>query len=150
MNWTALLYVTIIALLYIPLVFLGANVMFPDSDADCYPMVPRITESVPVVDDVRDDCYKAQQVTRKSIEGHRYVLIALANLFVLLTALFLTMDQSMMLGLFLGSTLATFFATINYFDTTSTWGFGVLLVTFIIVLIFIGKKKDSIFLKKKK
>ena len=48
MNWTKLLYVLIIVLLYVPMVFLGANVFFPkytgtDSyyqGPDCYSKYP--------------------------------------------------------------------------------------------------------------
>lgn len=167
MNWTKLLYVLIIILLYIPMVFLGANVIFTKytgTDSYYYSTVPY------------QDCYlkypvpegtsteKQQQLTaeqqtceqenrareqqwnqeRNAYLGQKYVLVTLFNLAILLFALFVPkLQDSVIMGLFLGSIAATFGATIRYFDTNSKIGFAVVVITFFVMLYFINRKKDS-------
>ena len=168
MNWTKLLYVLIIVLLYVPMVFLGANVFFPEYTGvnryyhgpymDCYQKYPYPanpeTISTPeraAIDESQRKCneefQKAQEQweqERLGYEGKKYVFITLFNLAVLLLALFIPkLQDSVSMGLFLGSIAATFGATIRYFDTTSKIGFGILVLTFFAMLYFINKKKDS-------
>jgi len=59
-------------------------------------------------------------------------------------ALFLPkLQDSVTMGLFLGSIAATFGGTIRYFDTRSKIGFLILVLTFFAMLFFINRKKDD-------
>ena len=168
MNWTKLLYALMIVLLYVPMVFLGANVFFPDYTgmdsyyrgpyADCYgkypyPAAPEklsVAERA-VLEENQLKCNEEFQTNQDefeaaklSYEGWKYVFITLFNLGILLLALFLRkMQDSVTMGLFLGSIAATFGATVRYFDTKSKIGFAILVVTFFIMLYFINRKKEN-------
>lgn len=167
MNWTKLLYVLIIVLLYVPMVFLGANVFFPQytgsnsyyhPTGDCYLKYPYpanidtlTTPQKEALDANQRECQQEQQAEQEKFEqaklayeGKKYVFIALFNLAILLLALFLPLLQdSVTMGLFLGSIAATFGATIRYFDTQSKIGFGILVITFFAMLFFINRKKET-------
>lgn len=168
MNWTKLLYVLMIVLLYVPMVFLGANVFFPQytgSNAyypgqymDCYGKYPYTASpekvssaELEVITENQRKCneefQKEQQAfeqAKLSYEGRKYVFISLFNLAILLLALFLPkLQDSVNMGLFMGSIAATFGATIRYFDTKSKIGFIILLVTFLAMLYFINYKRDN-------
>ena len=167
MNWTKLLYVLIIVLLYVPMVFLGANVFFPQytgqqafyrGDTDCYIKYPYPAQPEKLADAQRQAIDENQrkcnlelqqkqedfEQAKLQYEGKKYSFIALFNLAILLIALFVPLLQdSVMMGLFLGSTAATFGATVRFFDTKSKLGFIILVITFFIVLYFINRKKDT-------
>ncbi len=169
MNWTKLLYVLIIVLLYVPMVFLGANVFFPQytgTDAyyqgsygdNCYQKYPYPEQPEKLsasqrekIDENQRQCQEEFQQKQREFEqaklayeGRKYVFIALFNLVILLVALFLPkLQDSVTMGLFLGSIAATFGATIRYFDTRSKIGFLILVVTFLAMLYFINRKKES-------
>ena len=168
MNWTKLLYVLIIVLLYVPMVFLGANVFFPQytgtnsyyhpAGSDCYMKYPYPanpdTLSTPqreALDASQRECQEEFNVEQQKFEqaklkyeGKKYVFMALFNLVILLLALFLPkLQDSVIMGLFLGSIVATFGATIHYFDTQTKIGFGILVITFFAMLFFINRKKDT-------
>ena len=168
MNWTKLLYIGIIILLYIPMVFVGSNVFFPKYTGanayyqgqfgnDCYAKYPYPAEGKGTdtergaISEKQQQCQienqKAQQQfdqDKLAYEGPKYVFIALFNLIILMVALFLPkLQDSVSMGLFIGSIATTFGATIRYFDTNSKLGFGVLVVTFFAMLFFINRKKDS-------
>lgn len=162
MNWTKLLYVLIIVLLYVPMVFLGANVFFPKytglnsfyNEPDCYGKYPQPVAANENVSNAimqrQQACmqnYTANQKTfeqeKNTYDGKKYTFIALFNLILLLAALFIPMQDSIVLGLFLGSVISTFAATIGYFQSNSKIGFVVLVVIFIVTLFFINRKKDS-------
>ncbi|HLC88928.1 MAG TPA: hypothetical protein VJG49_02745 [Candidatus Nanoarchaeia archaeon] len=168
MDFTKLLYVLIIVLLYVPMVFLGANVFFPQytgtesyytcPSIDCYAKYPypTVLEELPETDrlaleEKQRACQEELQTEQEqfeqeklSYEGSKYVFIALFNLAVLLLALFLPkLQDSVTMGLFLGSIVATFGATVRYFDTKSKIGFIILVLTFFTMLYFINRKKDN-------
>lgn len=166
MNWTKLISVLIIVLLYIPMVFLGANVFFPQytgthSDyqpsIDCYNKFPYPAKPESGTDEQRNEISEKQRVCQQEnqqaqeqweqeklqYEGTKYVFITLFNLVVLLGAVFITLKDSVSMGLFLGSIATTFGATIRYFDTRSKLGFIILVVTFVLMVYFINKKKDT-------
>lgn len=168
MNWTKLLYVLMIVLLYVPMVFLGANVFFPEYTGqnayyrgpytDCYGKFPYPAEAdkltVPertVIDENQRKCNEEFQKEQEkfeqaklSYEGRKYVFISLFNLGILLLALFLPkLQDSVTMGLFMGSIAATFGGTIRYFDTRSKIGFAILVITFFAVLYFINRKKEN-------
>jgi hypothetical protein len=172
MNWTKFLYVAILMLLYIPMVFLGANVLFPkylDSDSyysgpypPCYvpysTVTPNMTDAERTAAEKRiydqqmecqkkyDDAQTQWKEDKRLYEGMKYTAIALFNLAILLFALYFSpLEDSVVLGLFLGSTVSTFASTSTYFQSRSLSGFFVLLVTFFVVIAFINKKKDTFF-----
>ncbi len=167
MNYTKLIYVLIIVLLYTPMVFLGANVFFPKytgTDSyfhyeynDCYQKYPipttekTSTEEQQKITKQQTDCQKEQQLTQQQweqaknqYEGMKYIFIIAFNLIILIIALFLPkLQDSVTMGLFLSSIVTTFGATIRYFDAKSKIGFIVLVITFFLTLFFINKKKDT-------
>jgi len=168
MNWTKLLYVLIVVILYIPMVFLGANVFFPEYTGtnsyyqgpyvDCYgkhpyPQNPDALTAAErtKIDELQRTCNEQYQAEQKAweekklmYEGTKYVFITIFNLLILLFALFVPkLQDSISMGLFLGSIAATFGATIFYFGTRSKIGFGLLVVTFFAMLYFINRKKDD-------
>lgn len=165
MNWMKLLSALIIILLYVPMVFLGANVFFPQytgSDSyytgtDCYGKYPypvsekttpaeasAVTEKQQACNEEYQNALKAWETEKNAYEGKKYVFVTLFNLIVLLGALLIPLLQdSVILGLFLGSTISTFAATLRFFNTNSRVGFMLLVVTFIIVLFFVNRKKES-------
>ena len=157
-----------IVLLYVPMVFLGANVFFPEYTGtnayyngpytDCYGKYPypaapeKLTpaERTSIDENQRkcnDEFQKQQQAfeqAKLSYEGRKYVFISLFNLGILLLALFLPkLQDSVTMGLFMGSIAATFGGTVRYFDTRSKIGFAVLVVTFFAMLYFINRKKEN-------
>ena len=163
MNWTKLLFVLIVVLLYVPMVFLGANVFFPEyttGSGDSYyrgyekcnfpKAIPSEEYETELTEDYQD-CIDASQEDEKewkeiknAYNGNKFVFITLFNLIILLLALFVTLfNSSVIMGLFLGATVSTFSATMAYFETNSKLGFGVLVVIFFLALFFISKKKDS-------
>jgi len=147
------------------MVFLGANVFFPkytgtnayyQPTTDCYlkyptPMVDKATQAqISEVSLQQQKCYEENMAKQKEFEegknaydGWKYVFIALFNLVILLIALFVPMQDSILMGLFLGSIAATFGATVGYFETNSKIGFTILVVTFFVMLFFINKKRDN-------
>jgi hypothetical protein len=168
MNWTKLLYVLIIVLLYLPMTFLGANVFFPNytgTDSyyrmpydDCYMKYPTpdlmtknlteaerqtLTENQRRCQEDNMAKEKQWQEEKNAYEGNKYVVVTIFNLIVLLFALYVTLLDSVIMGLFLGSIAATFGATIRYFDTHSKIGFVIVVVTFFTMIYFINKKKDT-------
>lgn len=165
MNWNKLIYVLIIVLLYVPMVFLGANVFFPKFTGqdnyysygiDCngkYPMLASSVNSTEYQEIIaqQEKCNTEEQEKQKkfndektSYDSKKYLFIVLFNLFVLVLALLLhILHDSVVLGLFLGSTIATFSSTIAYFQTKSRIGFIVLVIIFFITVYIINKKKES-------
>ncbi len=166
MNWNKLIYVLIIVLLYVPMVFLGANVFFPKFTGqdqyytfatDCYGKYPMPAVSInsteyKEITAQQQACYAEEQAKQQkfnddktSYDSNKYLFIVLFNLFVLVMALLLHMlHDSVVLGLFLGSTIATFSSTIAYFQTRSKIGFIVLVVIFFITIYIINKKKENL------
>lgn len=148
------------------MVFLGANVFFPKYTGidsyynqvgnDCYYKYPvpvadkATTEEIAAINEKQQKCNEENLVAQRAWEkdknaydGWKYVFIALFNLAIILFALFVPMQDSIVMGLFMGSIVATFGATVGYFQTNSKIGFGVLVVTFFVMLFFINRKKDS-------
>ena len=147
MKWEKVVYAVIIVLLYLPLVFLGVNVFFPETD---YPQVECPPRAVDGDNTASEECFqefekdrRAYQEERRSIEGWKYFSIVIVNFIALLVAL-APLSPSIVYGLFMGSTLATFFSTWIYFDARSIPGFIVLLLLFALTIFFIqrlSKKK---------
>jgi len=170
MNWTKILFLLLIVLLYIPMVFLGANVFFPEYTGpdsyyrgygpgkDCYNIYGPIDDKTDA--DIRserqskiNDCLAKQEEesrqfekAKAAYEGQKYTFIALFNLLVIIVALFWkSLSDIIMMGLFVGPMLSTFIATMRFFDTNSKVGFGLLVVTFFLSLFFINRKRATFF-----
>ncbi len=156
MEWIKVLLSLVVILLYIPLVFMGANVFFPEyTGSESYFYAYKdcgITKSE--VYEQNETCVNEQQAEQNVYEnakaqynGNKYIFIVGLNLLVLLIALFVTLDGSVLVGLFLGSTLTSFFSTWTYFDTKSKLGFGILFVIFFLTLYLITKKRNLFLFK---
>lgn len=165
MNWTKLIYVLIIVLLYVPMVFLGANVFFPQytgSNAyfndynECYskyyPAAEKTTEvEQNIISEKQRTCQeeflakqRAWEEKKLSYESKKYMFITLFNLLVLLFALLIPkLQDNVTMGLFVGSIASTFGATLRYFDTNSKIGFIILVIIFCMMIFFINKKKET-------
>ncbi len=166
MNWSKILFTLIIALIFVPLAFMGANVFFPDYTGDhsyyygndCYGKYPMAQPVVPpanatskelVQERARfDQCLEDEKNEREGFEqdkraydAQKYIFITVLCLIALVAAIFIKLADSVMLGLFLGSTVSTFVATWIYFDTKSKIGFGVLVLIFIAAVYFINRHK---------
>jgi len=160
MSWVKIILALVVILLYIPLVFMGANVFFPEytgseSYYNYYPSCSYAAEDK--LSCVQNDtCVKEQNDAQKAFDegkndynANKYIFIVIFNLIVLLLAFFLTMNESVIVGLFLGSTLTSFISTWIYFSTQSKIGFGVLVIIFFFTIFFISKKRNLFLLKEK-
>jgi len=157
MSWIKILLALVVILLYIPLVFMGANVFFPEytgSDSYYYGYKTCSIEGPESTYVQNESCVEEQEVEQKAFQeakshydGNKYIFIVVLNLIVLLIALFVSFDESVLIGLFLGSTLTSFFSTWTYFNTQSKIGFGVLFIIFFVTIYFITKKKEIFLFK---
>ena len=157
MAWTKVVFTLVVLLLYIPMVFMGANVFFTEFTgndrhfkSECFEG-PRLAEGGTEY----QKCSESEKAERDKFEEEKlqynawkYFAIVLFNLIALLFVVFVTLESSIVGGIFLGSILTTFFATWIYFDTRSKLGFATLVVIFVLVVYFINKKKTMFKFKK--
>tara|TARA_Y100000310_G_scaffold158738_1_gene158175 strand:+ start:2430 stop:2825 length:396 start_codon:yes stop_codon:yes gene_type:complete len=131
---------------------MGANVFFPDYVDrydyydSCYGDEREPTINQTCIDEQKSlqEVYEEEQ---RQYNGNKYVFIVLVSLVVLIAAFYISLESSVIVGLFLGSTLTTFFSTWIYFDTQSKLGFAVIAVTFFMTIFFISKKKKVFLMK---
>lgn len=78
-------------------------------------------------------CIDEQNLAQREFESlkadydsNKYIFIVLLNLIVLIVVLLVSMENSILIGLFLGSTITSFSSTWIYFSTKSKIGFGIL------------------------
>ena len=148
MDKLKIIYTLIIVLLFLPLVFMGANIFFPEysgSDdyykgGECYELqdeerieTPEFKECIETEEKERAQYQEAKQ----AYDSWKYIFVVAVSLLALLIAIFVKLDQSILYGLFLGATLASFFSTWIYFDTQSRLGFLFLVVIFVAAIGFI-------------
>lgn len=170
MEWKPVLYGLIITLLYIPMVFLGATTVFPDDGtnwfepkSNCYDRTgpypePANSEELNAWNAENEACQAENEADRlvweeqrESLEAKRYILVTVMNLIILGIAAFVTvLAVPVATGLFAGSTLATFIATLTYFESANEIGFGLLVVVFFVVVFFISKATGKSKKKRKK
>jgi len=91
----------------------------------------------------------AYENAKLQYEGKKYAIIAGFNLLILLFALFATFTETVVAGMFYGAAIATFAATIRYFDTKSKIGFIILVIIFLMMLYFVNKQVQG-YVKKSK
>ena len=154
-DYKRLLYALVILLLYVPMVFLGANVFFPKDDfhdkrdLNCYderkliPVGEIAPEQDAAVQECLDDQNEAWETARsekRQYDAWKYLFIVLMNFVALAVVLWVPLEHSVLIGLFFGAVFSTFVATLVYFDTKSRLGFTILVVLFLLVVTFIHKK----------
>src|SRR3989338_4795701 len=122
-NWVKLLYVLVIAILYVPMVFLGANVFFPKYTGsesyfqpmkECYPryapsekLAPEEQERISKQQQAEiEQCNAEQRVQqlawekeRAVYDGYKYMAIAAFNLVIILIILFTQFKDAVTMGL---------------------------------------------------
>ncbi len=116
-----------------------------------YPATEKISEEQSLaISEKQEECQKKYFAEQKiweqeknTYEGQKYMFIIIFNLIILLIALFVTFQDSIVMGLFMGSIVTTFVATLMYFQSKSKIGFVILVITFFVTLFFIDRKKDS-------
>ena len=170
-NWVKLLYVLVIALLYVPMVFLGANVFFPEftgteahfkgfeeCDSLRYPGPP-VSEEVRTVEQAEyEQCMnekraeqKAWDDERKVYNGWKYTAITGFNLLILLLIVFIAFADAVSMGIFFGTVATAFIATVSYWEYARTKiGFILMLVTFFAVLLIVNKRTKTLIESKSK
>ncbi len=151
MEWNRIVFSIIITLLYVPLVFMGANVSFPDMHYpvynECYQPKAMPVRAVDESNTIEyENCQREYQKKvenfekeKRKYDSWKYLSIVLFSLIIMGITLFVRLNDSIMYGLFAGATIATFMATIIYFSTRSRLGFSVLVLVFIATLYFVNK-----------
>lgn len=168
-NWTKLLFVLVIALLYVPMVFLGANVFFPKftgsesyfhGTEECYPRYP-ISEKLTLAEqqtlaDAQQEkinqCLAEQRETEKQwneernvYNGWKYAAITGFNLLILLLTIFIAFQDVVLTGLFFGTVVTAFAATMSYWEYARTKiGFILMLATFFVVIWIVNKRAQQL------
>lgn len=148
MKWKSVVFAVAIALLFIPMVFLGVNTFFPEADySDC--------DSIPICGpDAADDCLEGRELTaqakecyeeqdkiREKYDGSKYITIIVICLIASMIML-VKLDKSIVFGLFTGIVITAFVGTIRYISSKSYIGFALLVVLFFVIIFFIQKEKD--------
>ena len=151
-DFKRLLYALVILLLYVPMVFLGANVFFPKDDfhdkrdMNCYeerapvPVTGEVDVKLQNCLDDQNEEWETARKEQRAYDAWKYLFIVLMNFVALAIILWVPLEQSILIGLFFGATFATFVATLVHFETKSRLGFSILVLLFVLVVTFIHKK----------
>ena len=147
MSWNNVLFSIVVIILYVPLVFLGSNVFFPkysdypNTYNDCY-----ISKPIPDINNETQRCLEDQnnkmqdfQNEKRNYDSRKYLAIIIFNFIIMLIIFFIKFNDSIIYGLFIGTVLSTFIATMVYFSTKSKLGFIALAMVFISAIYFITK-----------
>ena len=156
MKFSKYIYTGIILLIYIPLVFMGANVFFPEyTGPDSYYQYEECTLPQPVgsTQDLKtQECSREQEKKRIEFEREKnnynvrkYLFIVIFSLISLIVISLIKIEEVIKLGIFSGATISTFVSTLMYFNTKSKIGFSVLVLIFILVVYYINKNKKTLF-----
>ena len=158
MDWQKVISSLLIIIIFIPLVFMGANVFFPkyDEGFDDYQkcgIAPRPVESpeeAKAWDEAQQKCWeetekerKAWEENKRAYDGMKYIFTITVCLIALIAALVLPLNSSIKWGFIIGSAISAFFSTLIYLRTKSVIGFIILVIVFIFVVIFINKQKNK-------
>src|SRR3989344_9668150 len=147
MKFSKYIYTGIVILIYIPLVFMGANVFFPEfTGSESYYQPEECALPQPVGQDIKtQECYKEQEKNRIAFEKEKnnynvrkYLFVVIFSLISLLAISFIKIEEVIKLGIFSGATISTFVSTLMYFNTKSKIGFSVLVLIFILVIYYIN------------
>ncbi len=164
-NWSRIVYVALLIIIYIPMVFMGTNVFFdkyqyydsPYAREPCMTPAPASPDGAATLTaadrQAYDECVKRQaeatrawEAEKRSYDGWKYVFIAAFNLLVMLLLILVpSLEDTIVMGLFMGATLTTAFATMQYSQTNTKLGFGILVAMFVLVLGFIHHRRALFF-----
>ena len=145
------IYVGVILLIYIPLVFMGANIFFPNFTGpdSHYRYVECPSKSLDLEPD--RDCFNKQENSRLEFErekssynAYKYIFVVVISLISLLIINFINVESIIKLGIFLGAIISTFISTLVHFNTNSKIGFAILVLIFILVIYYINKNKQKL------
>jgi hypothetical protein len=148
-----ILFVVLIVLLYIPLVFIGVNTFYPE-DFENYSDYYRfdtcyIYEDIDKPSVLNETCYSEQlavqeayEKDKKDYDGVKYSLLVALNLLVLIIAMYVSLEGSVIVGLFLGAVLTTIISSFMYIESESKFGFLLLFIMFLATIIFISKRNS--------
>lgn len=156
MDWKSIIYTVIIILLYIPIVFMGANVLFPKYDdynyyegKHCYEPAyyPRSEPPTPVQQQAIDACIQKENEERKVYEeakrkydSWKYIFILGVNIVTLLVLIAISLLTPIKIGLFSGIAISSFVSTMQYFQSKSIIGLVLVVLVFIGTVFIIQKK----------
>lgn len=156
MDWKSIIYTIIIILLYIPIVFMGANVLFPKYDdynyyegKRCYEPAyyPRSEPPTPMQQQAIDACIQEENEERKVYEeakrkydSWKYIFILGVNIVTLLVLIAIPLLTPIKIGLFSGIAISSFVSTMQYFQSKSIIGLVLVVLVFIGTVFIIQKK----------
>ena len=156
MDWKSIIYTVIIILLYIPIVFMGANVLFPKYDdynyyegKHCYEPAyyPRSEPPTPVQQQAIDACTQKENEERRVYEeakrkydSWKYIFILGVNIVTLLVLIAIPLLTPIKIGLFSGIAISSFVSTMQYFQSKSIIGLVLVVLVFIGTVFIIQKK----------
>ncbi len=158
MDWQKILSSLLIVILFIPMVFMGANVFFPDYDGyyDSKPCAaaPRgvdvTDEEITQFEKENQACWNEMNSEREKWEeeqriynGQKYVFIIVVCLIALIASLLIPLKSNVKWGFFVGTVITAFIGTLSYLRTKSIIGFVILVILFILVIVFISKQKQK-------
>jgi len=146
MKWKQSLFTLCILALYIPTVFLGVNLFFDTIENDCrYPIAKINTsnEELTQNEDKYQDCFSTYQDLRNTQNGWKYVIILIVTNLTIV-ALFITRPKnSIKLGLFFGTVITSFIATLIALNAKSIIGFILMVLFIILIIIQISRFKKN-------
>jgi hypothetical protein len=160
--WTKLAYIALVVILYIPLVFIGVRTFLPEYTdyydrvyKDCYMYQPSVEgmslEERVEQQHVYEECYEEQRAAEQAWEEEKRgydvwkYLVVLGIVFITLgLVIFVPLDGTIRVGLFVGAAISIFVATMQYFETESKLAFVLLVVVFGLVL-FVIQKREKFF-----
>lgn len=156
MDWKSIIYSIIIILLYIPIVFMGANVLFPKYNdynyyegKHCYEPAyyPRTEPPTAEQQQAIDTCIKEENEDRKAYDeakrkydSWKYIFILSVNIVTLLALIAISLLTPIKIGLFAGIAISSFVSTMQYFQSKSIVGLALVVLVFIGTVLIIQKK----------
>jgi len=161
------IFMVLIAGFFTAIVFYAAHVFFP-VDNNCWDKYS--TPSITPKDNNYDDpayvakqneiqkkvntCNEAYDITRKSQERYKLILIGAVNILVLLALIFLGLNF-VSFGVFVGVLLSSIIAALAYYDSSSIIALIIVIVLFVEAIILLtksinGKQKVEKLNKKKR
>ncbi len=156
-TWKDTIFIISIAMIFIPMVFLGVNTFFPEFDQDnscrmpipikaCHLLEDNVTAYENCINEQNIEseknslCYDEMNQEREKYDGFKFItilIICLITSFVMLYEL----NRSIKYGLFTGVVITAFISTIRYLNSRSLIGFLLLILLFVIIIYYISKEK---------
>jgi ABC-type glycerol-3-phosphate transport system permease component len=154
-DWRGIVFGLAIAMLFVPMVFLGVNTAFQEIEENCTrlykPCIDQEAECLEEAQRLQEEqleCYRDFEAMRKTQDGHKF--IALIGVCLLISLLLLSrLHNSIIYGLFFGIVITAFVSTIAYLRARSFAGFILLVLLFIMAIYFIQKQSQEHHLQRK-